>query len=412
MPLAILKQIADGSLEKQFDLHPGQAQTFRSEARYVLMIAGLQSGKTCFAPLWCAREIKAHPGGRGMVVGPIYDLLEREALRDYQDTFQGTEWEGHLDKSKRIYTHPDGTRVYFRSADNPEHLEAGHFDWAWLDEAGQYKYGVWLAIKARLSIGQGRILVTTTPYLMNWLYKEWYKKWKEGDERFDVINFASNANPVFPQEEFDEAERDLPPEIFQRRYMGLFTQMAGMVYPELSRCIIDRMALPQGWEKWEKIGGIDFGYHNPFVILNAVRSPDDVIYVYEEHCQSETLVAEHAKRLRGYTVYEADPEDPQEIAELEVLVRDAGLPDVVIHHAKNDIALGIQKVRERMRTGRWFVTRNCRHTIDEHEAYHYKDTEEQQGDEKPVKKDDHTCDANRYMVAGIDLVEHDEVWVL
>ncbi|GAF92322.1 unnamed protein product, partial [marine sediment metagenome] len=76
-----------------------------------------------------------------MVIGPTYEVLDRNALKDYVDTFQGTDWQGHLNKVKVTYTHPDGTMVYFRSADKPDHLEGGHFDWIWMDEAGQYKDG-------------------------------------------------------------------------------------------------------------------------------------------------------------------------------------------------------------------------------------------------------------------------------
>ncbi len=410
MPLAVLKQ--DGrSLTKQFRLHEGQERVWNSEARFVLMIAGTQSGKTSFGPIWCAREVARHPGGRGMVIGPTYSVLEREALENYVAAFDGTDWQGTLNGSKLIYTHPEGTRVHFKSAEKPNLLEGGHFDWIWMDEAGQYKYGVWNALRARLSIGQGRVLATTTPYAMNWLWSEWYKKWQQGDERFDVINFASTQNPVFPQEEFEEAQRDLAPEVFERRYLGRFTQMAGLVYPEGLNSLMDRMAMPEGWETWDRYGGIDFGYHNAFVILNAVRSPDDVVYVHSEHYRAEALLAFHAKRLIKDTRYYADPSAKQDIEELKNIITQGDIPGIRIKSAINDVGPGIEKVRARIRSGRLKVTRNCRHTIEELEGYHYRDTEEKAGDERPVKEDDHCMDALRYLVMGIDGAGGHGVWV-
>ncbi len=48
----------------KLNLHPGQWQAWCSEARYVVVLAGTQSGKTVFGPLWPWREIRCRgPGG-------------------------------------------------------------------------------------------------------------------------------------------------------------------------------------------------------------------------------------------------------------------------------------------------------------------------------------------------------------
>lgn len=414
MPLATTIQNADGSLEKQFHLHPGQIRVMESHARFTAMIAGTGSGKTSFGPVWCSVQIvkaQANPKnhGRGMVIGPTYDLLRREARAAIVATFQGTEFEGILHEQQNVYHLPNGYDIYLRSADKWESIEGGQWDWIWWDEAGQSKYAVWLAVQARLAMSMGPCLITTTPYPKgSWLKREIYDRWKAGDPDYLVVNFTSIENPEYPVDEYERMRIELPPEVFGMRYGGKFTHLQGLVYPELMDAVIDTMALPEGWQQWRKIGAIDFGYHNPFVILNAVESPDGVLYLYEEHYKSGMLLAEHAKRLRPGTLYFADPSAKQDIEELRAIVaKDTRtFNGVRIRPADNEVAVGIERVRTRLRTRRLLIARACKFTIDEGESYHYRDAEDKLGaDNAPEKVDDHAMDALRYLVAGVDAVK-------
>lgn len=44
----------DGTI--QFFLHAGQARAWNSRARFTAIVAGTQSGKTVFGPVWLLRE--------------------------------------------------------------------------------------------------------------------------------------------------------------------------------------------------------------------------------------------------------------------------------------------------------------------------------------------------------------------
>jgi len=50
-------------IASKIKLHKGQAKAWRSQARYVAMIAGTGSGKSWFGPVWLYREIQKYPQG-------------------------------------------------------------------------------------------------------------------------------------------------------------------------------------------------------------------------------------------------------------------------------------------------------------------------------------------------------------
>ena len=144
-----------------------------------------------------------------------------EFLRVFQHTLRLGTWHAQ----DRVFTYHDGkTRVIFGSAINPESLESATAKAAWLDECGQddFRLESWEAVNRRLSIHQGRILGTTTPYNLGWLKQIIYDRWRGGDEDYDVIQFPSAVNPAFPREEYERAKRTLPAWKFRMFYDGQF----------------------------------------------------------------------------------------------------------------------------------------------------------------------------------------------
>jgi len=394
-------------------LHEGQTRAMQSDARFVAMICGTGGGKTWFGPYWCMNEIAKHPGGSGMIVSPTYDMLRRESRALFMASVKGTDFEGTFRAVDNEYTTPDGTKIYFRSADKPNSLEGGQRDWIWLDEAGQYKVGAWIAIQARVGFKMGRVLFTTTPYAQNWLKKEVEDRWKKGDTDYDVIRFASIENPGYPKDEFERARRTLPKAIFERRYLGLFTKLAGLVYPDMDETLIDAFEIP---DHWQRIGAVDFGFHSPFVMLTGALDPDGVLYIWKEyythpHLEGDKLTKDHIEHVEPRTRYHCDPADPQVRVDMQAMIdekrsQEGGrrFKDVQLVQAKNPIQAGIVLVTQRIKLGTLKVFKGaCPNMMDEAELYRYPGDEmEPEKGEKPVDADNHAMDCLRYMVYALD----------
>jgi hypothetical protein len=168
----------------------------------------------------------------------------------------------------------------------------------------------------------------------------------------------------------------------------------GLVYPDFGRCVVEREAWPARISGAD-VGGIDWGWNNPFAAVLGTLDRDDVLWLHWERYGSRITLGEHALALPGGEVrWWADPAGADQVAEL----RRHG-HDVVAstHIGQQPLQHGIDLVTRRIRTGRLRVRGDLGHLIDEAGKYRYD-----QQTERPLDRDNHALAALRYLVAAID----------
>lgn len=303
----------DGGLELHF--HANQWRAWDSQKRFVAVLAGTQGGKTCFGPHWLYREIQLRGPGDYMVVTPTYPLLEKKALPEFLRIFGKTLSLGRfVGGASKTFTfsaageqrtfgaeQSSPTRVFFGHALDPDSLESATAKAAWLDEAGQkkFKLGSWEAILRRLAIYLGRVLITTTPYNLGWLKQKLWDPWLAANRNhrdIDVIRFRSIDNPVFPREEYERAQRELPRWKFDMFYNALFTRPAGLIYDSFDETLhkIPRFAIPNNWPRFL---GLDFGGVNTAGMFYAAEPGTSRLYAYREYKAGGRTAKEHINKL-------------------------------------------------------------------------------------------------------------------
>ena len=381
----------------QIRLHPGQSRAWKSNARFVAMIAGTGSGKSWFGPIWLYREIQKNPKDGFLVVSPTFPMFQRIVLprtKEFLDVVTGGEYRA----GERIYYLPTGGKIFFGSADNPFSLEGVHVMAAWMDEAGQMKREAWDVALRRVGFHKGRVLLTTTPYNLGWLKTEVYDRWKAGDKDYDVIQFASIENPAYPIEEFERAKATLPDWKFKMFYLGQFARPEGLVYQDFDpgKHVVEPFEIPVDWRR---IIGVDFGYNNPTAAIWLAVNPDGVVYAYREYYKRGKLPEESGNEIKQLSIDEkielvvCDPSEPAGIEQYRRL----GLP---ARPANNAVKEGIEAVITLMRSNRFFVFRGLVNLLDEIENYRWAEKQEQLKDE-PAKEYDHAVDALRYGVMAL-----------
>jgi hypothetical protein len=309
----------DGTLLWHF--HAGQRAAWHATQRFVLVLAGTQSGKTSFAPPWLWREIQTKGPGDYLIGTPTYTLLELKALPEFKWLFEQTLRLGtYVGSPIRKFTFSEeGARrtfgyvpeiptvVYFGHAQDPDSLESATYKGAWLDEAGQKKFrrASWEAIQRRLSIYQGRVLLTTTPYDLGWLKTELVGPWTAAGgnhPRIAVVNFRSLDNPAFPRAEWDEQAASLPKWKFNMFYAGRFERPAGLIFDvfDEARHVVPTFPIPTDWPRYH---GSDFGGVNTAAIFLAEERDADGkatgrMIAYREYLAGGLTAAEHAASWR------------------------------------------------------------------------------------------------------------------
>ena len=410
-PLFAYKDVKWGELvgnEKVYKLHQGQSAVLRSTTRFTAAVAGTGGGKTAIGPLWLMRRIKALVDAGvtekfiGMVVAPTYKILSRATVPTLVEVFRGTEFEGRFLESKGQYILPAGLGIlYLLSADSPNGLEGGQLNLgAWLDEAGQMSYQAWLALCRRTGKNEAPILITTTPYLANWLKTAFMDLAFKGDKDYTVVTWASIKNPAYPVSEYERARKTMRKSEFEMTYNGIISSPEGMVYPEFHTCIVDNIDEKEG----VRVGGIDFGWRAPFCALSGVlvvEDGKDILYIYKERYVTHCGLAIHAMHLDKSTRWYADPSEPEMIEDL----RKRGFK---VQKAKNPIKAGISAVNARILSGRLKVSSTCVNLIMEAGLYQYPDSAKDKDDqdkniidEKPLEGADHALDALRYICMSL-----------
>lgn len=144
-----------------------------------------------------------------------------------------------------------------------------------------------------------------------------------------------------------------------------------------------------------KVGGIDFGWRNPFAAVWGMHDHDDVLWITHERYLSETPLSDHAAALPKDVMWHADPAGRTEIEELTR----AGLR---IRRGDNNIRRGIALITARIRTGRLKVSPSCVNLIAEARLYRYPTPAEREiVGENPIDAHNHALAALRYLVTRL-----------
>jgi hypothetical protein len=211
---------------------------------------------------------------------------------------------------------------------------------------------------------------------------------------------------------------------YHRMRWGKWVSAEGLVYEgwDESVHVVDPFPVPDSWVRWVSV---DFGYTNPFVAQLFVEDPDGRLYLMREWVRSRMLVEDHAVVIRDRLL--AGQPRPRAIItdhdaeDRATLERHLGMGTQAAHKSVSD---GLQAVGSRLKMqgdgrARMFVFRDALLDRDpgmdaaslpiglaeEVPGYVWAVKPGNQGGlkEEPVKANDHSCDAARYMVAERDL---------
>jgi hypothetical protein len=416
----------DGKLNLRF--HNGQMRTWNSIARFVFMLAGSQGGKTSFLPHWLHRECETargqlaagEPLGDFLAVTSTYDQFKLKMLPEMLAVFIeilgiGRYWAGSRVLELREGLVPTGSlwaskaddpmwgRIILRSAEAVSGLEAATAKAAALDEVGQPEFtrGAWDAILRRVALHKGRVLGVTTIYNAGWLKSEVYDRWAKGDKNYEVVQFDSVLNPMFPQEEFERARETMPTWKFNMFYRGRYDQPAGLVYKNFdsASCVIDRFPIPDNW-LWYV--GHDFGGRNPAVIAFAQDPGTRLLYAAYEYMPDEVGVYDQVQHLKeefkGRIVLKRQGGSHQEVGWRDDYTA-KGWP--IAEPPVNDVGVGISRVWAFHQRNSIMVFRDMARYIDEKTSYSYKMGDgDTVLDEIEDKSRYHIMDSERYALCG------------
>lgn len=411
--------------------HAAQQRALDSTARIVAMIAGSQGGKTSFGPWWLNFEIMRLIGlGRGggdyIAATSSYDLFKLKMLPELRNVFEhvlqvGRYWSG--DKIIELMNPTTGKfeanraddpmwgRIILRSASSGSGLESNTAKAAWEDEAGQDEFTVESdeAIDRRLTLNQGRKLLTTTLYNLGWVKQQIVDK-ADSDPDIELIQFKSIENPVFPVAEFERQKQRLPEWKFLMFFEGRISRPPGMIYSDFRDEYRDngghKVKPFQLSIEWPRFVGVDPGAVNTAMIWLAHNVDENVYYLYRESLDGDKSTPEHAQgakqlatanRERVISWHVGQKAETQQRMDWTA----AGAPNV-FEPPIHDVESGIDRVIQLFRQFRLYVFDDCKGTLDQLGRYSRKvDSAGNTTENIKDKQTYHYLDALRYVTVGV-----------
>jgi hypothetical protein len=260
-----------------------------------------------------------------------------------------------------------------------------------LDEAARIPDELFASVAPMTGVSGGRTVCLSTPFGQRGFF---WREWHNDAVPWTRFRVPWQQCPRLTAEFIDNERRKFGDAWIRQEYECSFESREGVVYPDFAQCLMDT-PLGHGLEtvpQRRRLGGIDFGFRNPFAAVWGFLDRDGVLHITDEIYKRETTLDVLAGMLPKGILWYADPAGAGDIA---TLIR----ANHRVRKGINDLRLGIQTVTAWIRTGKLKVdAQRCPNLVREARLYRYEDD----GTETPVDEENHALAALRYLIASLE----------
>lgn len=396
-------------------LSPAQIRSIveAQDAPIALWSGAVSSGKTIASLIAFLLRLTAAPDhGLIVIVGRTLQTIERNLIDPLQSQYLFGPLAKHVHHTTGSTTATIlGRTVHLIGASDARaegRIRGSTIALAYVDEATLVPYEFWMMLLSRLRVGnQSRLLATTNPDgPFHWLRREFILC--GAAVGMTHWHFTLDDNPSLDPAVVARLKAQYTGLWYRRFILGDWCLASGAVFDTFddSRHVVD--ILPE-MHRWMAVG-IDYGTINPFVGLLVGHGVDDRLYVASEwRHDSRTALrqmtdAQYSRAVRSWLaefehkgVKGAAPSwlfvDPSASSFMTQLWSD-GVAGVA--KADNDVKDGIRSVSMALAANRLSIHRSCEGLLGELPSYSWDEKAALAGEDKPLKANDHSCDALRY----------------
>jgi PBSX family phage terminase large subunit len=195
--------------------------------------------------------------------------------------------------------------------------------------------------------------------------------------------------------------------VFYRRFiLGLWCAADGLIYDSFDEQEHTYTDMPNNIFEPRRYVSVDYGTSNPMSFLEIIDDGDtariesEYYYSSKEHGRQKT----DTEYAEDFVKFAGSPDDviyvvlDPSAASFKVELRNRGYR---VKDADNDVRNGISKVSTMFALKKLLINKRCRYLINELLGYIWDEKAVEYGEERPVKTNDHACDALRYGVATV-----------
>lgn len=325
-----------------------------------------------------------------------------------------------------------GRRVRIEGA-NDERAESkirgATYQGAYVDEASKVPRGFFAMLLSRLRLPNAKLFATTNPENpSHWLKVDYIDRAE--DLSFLDMKFLLDDNTTLPAEYVENIKREYTGVFYDRFILGKWVQAEGLIYPmwedalehpPTSKAEKYALSIDYGTQNafaanlWGRFGGVWYQLREYYYSGRTERvQKTDEEYANDLDRFLESYVPDGCEDNRNPVKFLKQGEklltiiDPS-AASFIALLRKRQYYKVV--KANNDVLDGIRETATAMHTGKLKINPDCENTVFELQSYVW---DEKAADDKPVKVNDHSLDACRYLCYTLHITkkhaEYTAVW--
>ncbi|MCH8289361.1 MAG: hypothetical protein IID12_09700 [Candidatus Marinimicrobia bacterium] len=239
---------------------------------------GRRWGKTTFAVHELA-EAALEKEGVYWWVGPDYEAVDKGWW-----ILMGALPEELISKQRagkpKIIEFENGSRIYFRTASNPNSLRGEGLSGLVMDEAAQIDSKAWdYVLKPSLVDHKGWALFIGTPMgRQSWFNELYLHGMSEDDEWSDweSFNSPSSENPYLDKNELERTKKQMSDDVFRQEFMAEFLEDAGRVFRNLKESV------KGDYEKYEfgkkYVMGVDLAKHEDYTVISVLNHSGHLVF--------------------------------------------------------------------------------------------------------------------------------------
>ncbi|WP_424765703.1 PBSX family phage terminase large subunit [Paenibacillus sp. sgz302251] len=370
---------------------------YRNNKNYLVLYGGGGSGKSVFAVQKLVFRMLTESPHRFLVVRKVKDTLRTSVFQLFLDVI--SQW-GLSDlfkintTSMEITFKPNGNKTIFKGLDDPEKIKSiAGITGIWVEEATELSADDLDQLDIRLrgnTKHYKQIIISFNPIVeTHWLKKRFFD-YDDPDAKVVKTTYKDN---VFIDAEYIrklEKYKEINLRYYKVYALGEWGTLGDVIFENYAVQEISTLSTDYNMI----IYGLDFGYHDPSVLVRVGIKGDD-IYILEEFYRTKLtntdLIEEAKKRVtREYQII-ADSAEADRIQEF----KRAGFRIKGVKKGKGSVKDGIDFMRAR----RIYIHPSCVEAIKEFGFYEYKKDKQGNSIDEPMDAFNHVIDAIRYAIS-------------
>lgn len=383
-------------------------------AKFRIFDGPVRSGKTFTANFISLQEIQALPSCNVLVSGYSISTAARNVLaswkesidpnnrgifksnRDAKDDYVTINWRGLRDK--KFYIRGAAKESDYKS------IQGATFGYWLCDEFTRHHESFTDMAMTRMSPPYAKGIFTTNAESPYHYVK---KRFIDNEELHQKLlwmrfQFQLNDNPSLSPDYVAMLEATYTGIFYKRFILNEWCVAEGVIYDMFS----DSHIVSQNPQAKFHVVGIDYGTSNPtcFILFGVNPGGKPCIWAEREYYYDssvdghqktdEEYADEFVKFLRGVRPAVIYP-DPSAASFIQALKRKGYAS---IRPADNSVIDGIRTQARLLTSGMYKVNSACKQTIKDYSVYSWDRAASAKGDDKPIKQNDHTKDAERYVL--------------